>query len=451
MPATREREVKLKDGTLLTGSAAQKYGRPLTLASETTESPNAMAPITTASAASETPIEIPDMPPATEAAGLRGELTAMTSGTTNEISRRREELQRKDETFFEQYIKSQAETEGEVTLQDREFSKEGGVDDVQKELDVINDSMRKEEARLLAQIQAIEAGAGSFAGKQAGIAEAERVSLRKQADLAIKQMSIQGRYDSAREIADRAIAVELEQDKHRNDILKTISERYYDLFTTAEKRELDAMEKERDREYEAKEYRLRAEWEQKLKQADPLYKAQVRQALASAQKAEIEARNAVTGVSLGGTLNGKPQTTTQATIQGYADRTLESNKIISAIGFKFTGFGSLFGQSLPGFFKNSERKQYEQAQRNFVNAVLRRESGAVISKEEFDNASQQYFPQPGDPAEVVAQKEANRNTVISNLYLAANKARPAEPGSIIEDQDGTQYRVGLDGETLEPI
>jgi len=37
---------------------------------------------------------------------------------------------------------------------------------------------------------------------------------------------------------------------------------------------------------------------------------------------------------------------------------------------------------------------FEQAKKNFVNAVLRLESGAVISPSEFTNADKQYFPQP---------------------------------------------------------
>lgn len=58
--------------------------------------------------------------------------------------------------------------------------------------------------------------------------------------------------------------------------------------------------------------------------------------------------------------------------------------------------------------KTAERQRYEQAKRNFINAVLRRESGAVIAQEEFDNADQQYFPIPGDKPAVIAQKRQNR-------------------------------------------
>jgi hypothetical protein len=72
-------------------------------------------------------------------------------------------------------------------------------------------------------------------------------------------------------------------------------------------------------------------------------------------------------------------------------------------------------RNIPDRLKPSLIKQQEQAERNFVNAVLRRESGAVISEQEFDNAAKQYFPQAGDTEAVLAQKKANRETVLGNL------------------------------------
>tara|TARA_R110000851_G_scaffold96172_1_gene208666 strand:- start:6283 stop:6534 length:252 start_codon:yes stop_codon:yes gene_type:complete len=50
--------------------------------------------------------------------------------------------------------------------------------------------------------------------------------------------------------------------------------------------------------------------------------------------------------------------------------------------------------SAPNFLKTADRKQFEQAQRNFVNAVLRQESGAAIADSEFASAAKQYFPAP---------------------------------------------------------
>lgn len=62
----------------------------------------------------------------------------------------------------------------------------------------------------------------------------------------------------------------------------------------------------------------------------------------------------------------------------------------------------------PDFLESTEYQQYDQARRDFINAVLRKESGAVISDQEFKNAEKQYFVQPWDKAEVIAQKQKNR-------------------------------------------
>lgn len=78
----------------------------------------------------------------------------------------------------------------------------------------------------------------------------------------------------------------------------------------------------------------------------------------------------------------------------------------------------------------AEAQRVEQAQRDFVNAVLRQESGAAISESEFANAQRQYFPQPGDSAAVIAQKAANRKTAIEGFRQnagPAHRARQAQP------------------------
>lgn len=112
----------------------------------------------------------------------------------------------------------------------------------------------------------------------------------------------------------------------------------------------------------------------------------------------------------------------QYTAANYATRLDQAGQIISNLESQFTGTESYVGQILPNFLKSSDRQQLEQAQKNFLNAVLRRESGAVISDTEFKNGAQQYFPQPGDSAEVLAQKKANRDLVTRNFV---NEAGPA--------------------------
>lgn len=176
--------------------------------------------------------------------------------------------------------------------------------------------------------------------------------------------------------------------------------------------------------------------------------AQLQQAQIANINSQIEERRNE-GVGGTPTITGKPQTTTQAAANGYADRLGESDLVISNLGGKFTDRFD-YGGSLPNFLQSEDRQLYEQAKRNFVTAILRRESGAAISPTEFSTAEKQYFPQAGDKPDVVTQKEASRNTAINNLYRESNVLRPVLPGQIIES-DGKRYRVGADGETLTPI
>ncbi|ALV06705.1 hypothetical protein [Roseateles depolymerans] len=71
--------------------------------------------------------------------------------------------------------------------------------------------------------------------------------------------------------------------------------------------------------------------------------------------------------------------------------------------------------TLANFSQTPQQQQVEQAQRDFINAVLRRESGAAIAESEFANAKRQYFPQPGDTPQVLRQKAANRRAAIQGF------------------------------------
>ena len=76
-------------------------------------------------------------------------------------------------------------------------------------------------------------------------------------------------------------------------------------------------------------------------------------------------------------------------------------------------------------------KKYEQAKRNFINAILRKESGAAIGQDEFESADKQYFPQIGDNEAVIKQKAANRrqvtSTMLSNAGPKGESAKKAKP------------------------
>lgn len=130
--------------------------------------------------------------------------------------------------------------------------------------------------------------------------------------------------------------------------------------------------------------------------------------------------------------SGKPLTEYQGKSTGFGMRADAASKIIEQVGQdgkiqpsltkRAAEAVPLVGEGLgmvANAFQSPEQQQVEQAQRDFVNAVLRQESGAAISQSEFDNARKQYFPQPNDSQEVIAQKQANREAAINGFRVSA--------------------------------
>lgn len=130
---------------------------------------------------------------------------------------------------------------------------------------------------------------------------------------------------------------------------------------------------------------------------------------------------------------GKKPSTGEFDAAGYAKRLEQAEDVFKGVqeaGYDPTSVKSMMYSKLPGFLSGLKPEQLqlqEQAQRNFVNAVLRRESGAAISPSEFDSAEKQYFPKQGDSPEVLRQKEINRQLVYRNLRAAAGKAFEKTP------------------------
>lgn len=117
----------------------------------------------------------------------------------------------------------------------------------------------------------------------------------------------------------------------------------------------------------------------------------------------------------------KPLTEGQAKAVAFASRMQAADKIVGNLAAKGTTTsipGSRAGYGVGGVvnaISPAANQQLDQAKRDFINAVLRRESGAVISESEFSNAEKQYFPQIGDSAEVKRQKADNRHISLEGM------------------------------------
>lgn len=120
---------------------------------------------------------------------------------------------------------------------------------------------------------------------------------------------------------------------------------------------------------------------------------------------------------------GKPLTEGQSKSLVFASRMQEANDTLDKLAGSGT-VNSVPGSTLPvvgsaiNAVGGANNQQLVQAKRDFINAVLRRESGAAIASSEFDNADKQYFPQIGDGAAVIAQKKRNRE--IATRGIAAD-------------------------------
>lgn len=118
----------------------------------------------------------------------------------------------------------------------------------------------------------------------------------------------------------------------------------------------------------------------------------------------------------------KPLNDSQSKALLFGSRMQSANKVLADLEKSGTS------ESVPGSrapiiggvisaAQGANQQSLDQAKRDFMTAVLRRESGAAISPTEFDTADKQYFPQIGDSKQVRAQKAANRQLAIDGVLV----------------------------------
>ena len=147
----------------------------------------------------------------------------------------------------------------------------------------------------------------------------------------------------------------------------------------------------------------------------------------------------------------KPPTSAQSTLASYAARLEQAEPMMQKLEPIITSM------SVPSFefqkwidkpwAQSPEVQQYMQTARNMINAVLRRESGAVISPTEFAEARAQYLPEPGNDAKTLELKRQNRALNMATYKKGAGKAYQS-----VEDALGDLGDVAfefIDGKLVE--
>lgn len=141
-------------------------------------------------------------------------------------------------------------------------------------------------------------------------------------------------------------------------------------------------------------------------------------------------------------------TEVQANATQFANRMEDAEKNIAKHQEAVAGYGGAYNraaESLPfsSAFQSKEYQQFNQARSQFITALLRKESGAAINKDEFVRYDKEFFPQPGDGKEVIQQKANARAVALDAMKKGAGPSYkpPAATGAVGESPAGVDAKV----------
>jgi len=138
--------------------------------------------------------------------------------------------------------------------------------------------------------------------------------------------------------------------------------------------------------------------------------------------------------------------------RGFADRAELAEEELADIvkgGYDLSSVVTTRGEMVPNAVKSDKTQRVEQSMRNFISAVLRKESGAAIPDSELAAETKKYFPMPGDKPGVIAQKARARAQAIKNLVAEAGVApstRKKSDAVVSPDTASGQADIALQGD-----
>jgi hypothetical protein len=160
---------------------------------------------------------------------------------------------------------------------------------------------------------------------------------------------------------------------------------------------------------------------------------------------------------------GKPLTEAQGNSVAFGARAVEANRlatdleskgvtipgktstVVSGIAGMTPFVGEKYSEATKSLFNvlpefagglSPEQQQNQQARRNFISAVLRKESGAAIGVDEYKNEERKYFAQLGDSDKVIKQKQEARQLAIEALKAQAGPSGVRQINQITSQTQG---------------
>lgn len=142
---------------------------------------------------------------------------------------------------------------------------------------------------------------------------------------------------------------------------------------------------------------------------------------------EVRAKEREAGGGPGGT-PGKI-TEAQSKALGFGRRAMLADQIIERVTndpkADVSSLKTQIKSGLPkwlGGAKNQREQDIATAKLSFIASVLRKESGAAVTPQEFAQYDSMYFPQPGDSPETLADKSVMRKNFIDTEKMSAGSA-----------------------------
>jgi hypothetical protein len=118
----------------------------------------------------------------------------------------------------------------------------------------------------------------------------------------------------------------------------------------------------------------------------------------------------------------KPPTGQQRRALGFFNRARQADEDINAVEdevSKMGVVGSTWMKRMPNLMQTETGQKYNQAQRAFTEARLRKDSGATIKDSEYEQDRKTYFAEPGDNAATLEQKRRARAQLLASLGAEA--------------------------------
>lgn len=129
-------------------------------------------------------------------------------------------------------------------------------------------------------------------------------------------------------------------------------------------------------------------------------------------------------------------TETQSKDINFLGRAKKAEEALSTVESELTSFAQKRVTGLPydigNYLQTPEYQKAQQAGREILAVILRKDTGAAVTPQEFEMYSKIYLPQPGDDAQTIAAKKASRAAAIKGIQDGLG---PLAPGDASQTED----------------